>query len=159
MEKERDESSFRVVDRRRVRPDGEPAAEEAADTGASAAAEGPGAGAAPDREGERPRAERQGERSQAEPPGEARPLPPPTFASLVNSLAVSALAALSPGAEHPEGGAPSRPDLVLARHSIDLLGMLEQKTRGNLAVDEARLLEQTLFELRMLFVRASSRPV
>jgi hypothetical protein len=149
MERQREESSFRVVDRRRFRPDGEPAAEEAAGPDAGPAAEGPGAGAAPDPHGERPR---------AKPPGEARALPPPTFASFVDSLALSALAALGAGTEQPEGGAPGRPDLPLARHGIDLLGMLEQKTRGNLTDDEARLLEQTLFDLRMLFVRASSRP-
>ena len=43
-------------------------------------------------------------------------------------------------------------DLVQAKNAIDILGMLEEKTRGNLSEDEARLLEHTLYELRMNYV-------
>lgn len=156
MERQGDESSFRVVDRRRFRPDGEPVAGEAA--GAGPAAAGESAEQAAHRREERARPEARGGQPRAEPRGEAPPLPAPTFASLVSSIAVGAVAALGVPAESPGGGSPGRPDLPLARHSIDLLGVLEEKTRGNLTPDEARLLEQTLFELRMLFVRASSRP-
>jgi len=52
-------------------------------------------------------------------------------------------------------GGPERPkpDLRRARHTIDLMAMLEQKTRGNLTLEEKRLLENSLTELRFRFVQ------
>jgi len=47
------------------------------------------------------------------------------------------------------------PDLGMARHFIDLLAMLSEKTRGNLALDEQRLVENSLTELRFRYVQAS----
>jgi hypothetical protein len=47
------------------------------------------------------------------------------------------------------------PDLVMARHTIDLMGMLLEKTKGNLTLDEQRLLENSLTELRFRFVQVS----
>ncbi len=52
-------------------------------------------------------------------------------------------------AEKPE------PDLPLARHTIDLMGMLLEKTKGNLTLEEQRLLENSLTELRFRFVQVS----
>jgi hypothetical protein len=46
------------------------------------------------------------------------------------------------------------PDFRLARHSIDLLALMEQKTKGNLTMEEQRFLENTLTELRFRFVQA-----
>jgi hypothetical protein len=43
-------------------------------------------------------------------------------------------------------------DLVMAKHSIDMLGMLEAKTKGNVSEDERKFLEHTLFELRMNYL-------
>jgi len=80
------------------------------------------------------------------------PLPPPTFEFLVFSLKTQAelrLGLMSFG-EHPEP-----PDLPAARHAIDLLGMLADKTRGNLLLDEQRLIENALTELRFRFVQIS----
>ncbi len=51
------------------------------------------------------------------------------------------------GEEEPEANLP------LALHSIDLLGMLQEKTRGNLTAEEQRLLENGLTELRFRFVQ------
>ncbi len=48
-------------------------------------------------------------------------------------------------------------DLVNARRTIDLLDVLQQKTRGNLTPDEERLLEEVLYELRMSFVEVEKR--
>jgi len=45
-------------------------------------------------------------------------------------------------------------DLELARHTIDLMGMLQEKTRGNLTLDEQRLLENSLTLLRFRYVQA-----
>ena len=46
------------------------------------------------------------------------------------------------------------PDLEAAAQLIDLLAMLEQKTRGNLSAEERQLLDQVIFELRMRYVDA-----
>lgn len=54
----------------------------------------------------------------------------------------------------PEDQKPE-PDLELARHSIDLLGVLQEKTKGNLSMEEQRLLENSLTELRFRFVQAT----
>jgi len=81
------------------------------------------------------------------------PLPPASFEFLV--LSVRTQAELQLGLVHfgPESERP-KPDLDLARHSIDLLGMLHEKTKGNLAMEEQRLLENSLTELRFRFVQA-----
>ncbi|MBV8829054.1 MAG: DUF1844 domain-containing protein [Acidobacteriaceae bacterium] len=49
----------------------------------------------------------------------------------------------------------NEPNLPLARHSIDLLGMLQEKTRNNLTVEEQRLLENGLTELRFRYVQVA----
>jgi hypothetical protein len=48
----------------------------------------------------------------------------------------------------------SEVNLPLARHSIDLLAMLQEKTRGNLSLEEQRLLDNTLTELRFRYLQA-----
>ena len=81
------------------------------------------------------------------------PLPPPTFEFLVFSLKTQAemrLGLLKFGDEQDEG-----PDLASARHAIDLLAMIHDKTRNNLSVDEQRLIENSLTELRFRFVQVS----
>jgi hypothetical protein len=49
-------------------------------------------------------------------------------------------------------------DLGLARQTIDMLAVLEVKTRGNLSGEEERLLHDVLFDLRMRFARKSQKP-
>jgi hypothetical protein len=49
----------------------------------------------------------------------------------------------------------AEPNLPMARHFIDLLGMLTEKTKGNLSLEENRMLENTVTELRFRFVQAS----
>lgn len=75
--------------------------------------------------------------------------PPIKFEHLVQQLYLSAL--MQMGAATPEGQRP-RVDIIGARQSIDLLGILEEKTKGNLTDNEARMLETILFELRMTFL-------
>jgi hypothetical protein len=48
-----------------------------------------------------------------------------------------------------------QPELRIARHSIDLLAMLQEKTRGNCTIEEQRLLDNAVTELRFRFVQAS----
>ena len=55
-----------------------------------------------------------------------------------------------------QGHAVVRPDL--AKHYIDMLGMLEQKTKGNLTPDEAGMLDGVLHQLRMTFVTIRREP-
>jgi hypothetical protein len=59
-------------------------------------------------------------------------------------------------APNPETNAVEK-SLPLARQTIDLIGMLEEKTKGNLTGDEERLLGQILFDLRMRFVELEKR--
>lgn len=79
-----------------------------------------------------------------------RGLPPVSFSTFVVSLASSAMASLGQG--------PAREvDLAMARHSIDLLRILEQKTKGNLDEDEKKLLESVLYDVQVQFVEAQKR--
>ena len=80
------------------------------------------------------------------------PLPPPTFEFLVFSLKTQAELRLGILAY---GDKPDPPDLPAARHAIDLLGMIAEKTRSNLSIDEQRLIENALTELRFRFVQVS----
>ncbi len=77
-------------------------------------------------------------------------LPHVDFATFVLSLSHSALMHLGE-APHPETGKVEK-DIALARQTIDLIGMLEEKTKGNLTGDEERLIGQILYDLRMRFV-------
>ena len=80
------------------------------------------------------------------------PLPPPTFEFLVFSLKMQA--EMRMGLLKMEEGMDDEPDLQAARHAIDMLGMLSEKTRGNLSMDEQSLIENSLTELRFRFVQA-----
>ena len=91
---------------------------------------------------------------------ESIPLPPATFSYLILSLRMQAeihLGLLHFGEEKDQPG----PDLGAARHAIDLLAMLQEKTKGNLALEEQRLVDNSLTELRFRYVQAveaSNRP-
>ncbi|HEY5240885.1 MAG TPA: DUF1844 domain-containing protein [Polyangiaceae bacterium] len=81
-------------------------------------------------------------------------LPPVEFTTFVLSLSHSALMHLGE-APDPETGGVVQKNLLLARQTIDLIAMLEEKTKGNLTGDEERLLAQILFDLRMRYVEKS----
>jgi hypothetical protein len=95
-----------------------------------------------------------------EPAAEARPaktasppgVPTVDFHTFVLSLGSSALMHLGE-LERPGAGAAEK-DLPMAKHTIDILAMLQEKTRGNLTPDEAKLLESLLYDLRLRFVEA-----
>ena len=79
-------------------------------------------------------------------------IPPANFSILVESLLMQTQMQL--GLFHfGEKEEDSEPNLPLARHSIDMLGVLQEKTKGNLTVEEARLLENGLTELRFRYVQ------
>jgi hypothetical protein len=81
--------------------------------------------------------------------------PPSDFYMFVLSLGSSALLHLGelerPGAAGPEKNLP------LAKQTIDILGMLQEKTRGNLTPDEAKLMESLVYDLRIRFVEARQK--
>lgn len=82
------------------------------------------------------------------------PLPPATFEFLVFSLKTQAemhLGLVSFGEEKAEA-----PNLPAASHAIDMLAMITDKTRGNLSMEEQRLIENSLTELRFRYVQVSS---
>ncbi len=82
-------------------------------------------------------------------------LPVLDFATFVLSLSHSALMHLGE-APHPESEKVER-NLPLAKQTIDLIGMIEEKTKGNLSGEEERLLGQILSDLRMRYVELSKQ--
>ncbi len=81
-----------------------------------------------------------------------RSLPPPDFSTFVLSLSTSALMHLGE-IKNPQTDRIEK-DLALARHTIDILAILKEKTRGNLTKDEQALLDRILYELRMKYCKA-----
>ncbi len=89
-----------------------------------------------------------------EEPQQEFPLPPATFEFLIFSLRTQA--ELQLGLMHfGEEGEKTKPNLPMAQHAIDLLGVLRDKTKGNLSVEEERFLENSLTELRFRYVQAA----
>ena len=144
---ESSDSSFKVSDRRRFSSEGE-ALEETAE----ASHEAP-----PSPEPEPPATETSAQAPATPPVAEHQasasasptPLPPASFELLVVSLAIQAQMQLG-GEETPENRPP---DLDVARHTIDLLDVLKGKTEGNLTLEESRLLDNTLTELRFRYIQ------
>ncbi|MBM4266694.1 MAG: DUF1844 domain-containing protein [Deltaproteobacteria bacterium] len=156
------EPSFRVIDRRRFASDGsernvdEEGQKEASSAKPSAPSPEPARAAPPP--------PHPGERRPSEPAspqfGEPRGAPydaepgeslEPSFGTLVLSLSTQALMCLG---EIPEGpGGEIHRDLAAARDVIDLLGVLERKTQGNLTADEQALLSRILYDLRIRYVQ------
>jgi hypothetical protein len=82
-------------------------------------------------------------------------LPAVDFHTFVLSLGSSALLHLGE-LEHPDVGAPQK-DLPLAKHTIDILVMLEEKTKGNLTAAEEKLIGSLLYDLRLRYVEAQKK--
>jgi hypothetical protein len=59
--------------------------------------------------------------------------------------------------EEPDGKKPTR-NLPMAKHAIDLLTVLEEKTKGNLSSEDEQILESLLFDLRLRYVEALKMP-
>ncbi len=78
-------------------------------------------------------------------------LPEINFSTFIISLNASALFHLGVIGD-PETGKVQK-DLGLGKQTIDILGMLEEKTRGNLTADEAGMLKSILYDLRIIYVR------
>jgi hypothetical protein len=99
--------------------------------------------------------ERSASPDRAKDPPHRPPLPPASIAFLFSTLATQAFVALgllpNPVTEKAET------DHDQAKHFIDMLGVLEEKTRGNLSPDEKKHLDALLFDLRMQFVEVCKK--
>lgn len=84
------------------------------------------------------------------------PLPPPTFEFLVFSLRTQAEVQMGLMHFGEEKDQP-KANLPMARHAIDLLAMIQEKTQGNLSLEEQRLIENSLTELRYRFVQVAGQ--
>ena len=99
---------------------------------------------------EKPRVDEQPKAEEKKEGGEKQGLPPIDFPTFVLSLAWSAQVHLGL-IPNPVSGKPEK-NLGLAKQTIDILAVLQEKTKGNLAKEEDRLLEGILYDLRMKFV-------
>lgn len=162
-----EQPTFKVVDRRPFNPDGSPRElspqekEEAERAAQAAAIENEAAKAMSSQAATKAEPRRRPVASRPEPQHtparEGDPLDDPaSFLSLIMSLASNAAASLGM-MPHPVTG-ESGVDLKTAKHWIDVLGMLEHKTRGNLDPQEAQTLESLLADLRMQYVSFTSAP-
>lgn len=81
-------------------------------------------------------------------------MPDVTFTSFFMALNSSVLYHLGELAD-PETGVQQK-NMMLAKHTIDTMSMLQAKTRGNLSSEEAELVENSLYDLKMRYVKARS---
>ncbi len=81
--------------------------------------------------------------------------PEPTFEFLVATLGMQAQ--MHMGLLTADPSQPPEANLPMARHMVDLLAMLQSKTKGNLSLEETRMLENLLTELRFRFVQATGQ--
>ena len=91
----------------------------------------------------------------SEKPSAPNQLPPPSFSLLVATFASQAAVAFGQVPNPIDGKTEVR--LELGRHAIDMLDILEQKTKGNLTAEEAGFLENMLHQLRLAFVEAMKK--
>lgn len=108
------------------------------------------------REKERLAEQEKKERQEKGPSGATGADAPVTFLELINLLAMQA--AIGLGGFQGAGGERIPPNPMAAKHHIDLLEILENKTEGNLTDDEKRTLESVLYELRMQYVQTVTAP-
>ena len=98
-------------------------------------------------------AQEEAEKKEHEEEKQHGPLPQGNFAALISMLTTQTLFAL--GLLHIKGQEKKEPDLELARYNIDMLEVLQEKTKGNLTQEEETVLDNTLSELRMGYVKVA----
>ena len=164
-----EQPTFKVVDRRPFNPDGTPRELSAEEKEAQQAAEAKSAAAEAPPQPARPAETSAAREPQPAPRATESRAPreetrtgfdplddPASFVSLIMSLASNAAASLGM-MPHPVTG-ETGVDLKTAKHWIDVLGMLEEKTKGNLDPQEEQMLEGLLADLRMQYVSFSGSP-
>ena len=83
-------------------------------------------------------------------------LPPVDFSAFIAELGMTAVTYLG-GYQNPETK-EVLVDLEMAKRTIDTIDLLKEKTKGNLTVPESNLLENTLYNLRMTYIRLANNP-
>jgi len=150
-EREKEEKGFTVRDKRHFFQEGQKPS-----PGQEERAKKPQAGEArlkaegPEKEAKRRKEKREEERREGE--KEDIPLPEVTFSNFVFSLTTQALIQL--GEIQGPGSKETMKNLPLAKQTIDLIGMLKEKTSGNLTKEEEALVNTALYDLRMRYVKA-----
>ena len=140
MNKEQEEQGFRVTDKRGFREDGEPAA--------------PGPQADEKKE-DTPVVEQFSAKEETPRDEEVPPRPPIDFPSYILSYYTQGCVLLG---EIPNPITNKKEEhFEEAKHIVDILSMLEQKTKGNLSKEEQQLLESVLYELRMKYMAKTNR--
>lgn len=138
MSKEQEEQGFRVTDKRGFREGGETRNPEASAEVQNA-----------------PDAASPASTEKASSKQESSPTPPIDFSSYV--LGYYGQGMISLGAVPSPDTNKTEENLEFARHIIDILTMLEQKTKGNLTKEEQQFMDQVLYELRMRFMAKTNR--
>jgi len=138
MTKEQEEQGFRVTDKRGFREDGESRTPEA-----------------PEKTEEKPANGKSSAKTESTPGQESPPRPSIDFPSYILSYYTQGLVLLG---EVPNPYTNKKEeDIEAARHTIEILSMLEQKTKGNLSSEEQQLLGTVLYELRMKFMAKTNQ--
>ena len=86
---------------------------------------------------------------------ESMEYPPADFSGLVSMLATQAFYSL--GVFRMDENDDREPNFRMAKFNIDMLGVIEEKSKGNLSKEESKMLEGTLSQLRMTFVQLSKQ--
>ena len=81
-------------------------------------------------------------------------MPPANFETLISTMATQALFAMGAIADPRTGQRMAHRDL--ARHHIDMLGVIEEKTKGNLTDEESQLISTTVYELRQRYIQLAT---
>jgi hypothetical protein len=143
MEEEKMEKGFVVKDKRRFHEDGESRADETEPPGGKPASQ----------------SEKSQEAQQAEPEAHVAEepfLPEMNFVNFILSLSTSVMFHLG---DFPDPTTKkTERNLTAAKQTIDILGMLKEKTEGNLSHEEKSMLDAVLFELRMRYVKEKDNP-
>jgi hypothetical protein len=157
-EEEQEKKGFRIVDKRRFNSEGETRAD------APERPEPPPAPAPPPRQAppqqQAARSDARGAPQQHDGPPQGREPPQQTtggmdFISFIASLATQALAALG---ALPEARAQGMPvSIEMAREYIEIIAMLQAKTRGNLSREEDAAMQRVMTELRMVYVEVTQK--
>ena len=147
MDQEQESPKVKVSDRRRFTAEGEPLEKTDAEPVLQASE---GSSTVDETSAPEPPPPESSKADTAAAEGQGAPsLPPASFETLVWSLGMQAQLELGFGGQVDQ----DPPNLDVARHSIDMLSVLQEKTKGNLSMEESRLLENTLTELRFRYVQ------
>jgi hypothetical protein len=82
-------------------------------------------------------------------------MPAPTFSTFIASLSSSAMVQLGEIAEPTTG--QKQANLPMAKHTIDIIALLQEKTKGNLTHEENKLIQNLLTDLRMRYISAINK--